>query len=215
MGAHSLRRPCSASISVRNCAGSTNGANRADLAWCFGKTIDCWCLCRFFLRDTILPLRVSKASHCVFRHRTVSTGRSFTFPNWNTHRQCACLSPPCLSQLRGTIIEAWDDGSTLHPRSDISPNSRRRVLRLTAAGAVAGELDDDADDADDPDDAEAPFDFNPETGALEDGPGDGVLSLEPAIMREDREERRAYVRKCISCGQTGGRFGPGYVNSSW
>lgn len=100
-------------------------------------------------------------------------------------------------------IEAWDDGSTLHPRSDISPNSRRRVLRLTAAGAVAGELEDDADD---PDDAEAPFDFNPETGTLEDGPGDGVLSLEPAIMHEDREERRAYVRKCISCGQTGGRF---------
>ena len=100
-------------------------------------------------------------------------------------------------------IEAWDDGSTLHPRSDINPHSKRRVLRLSAAGTVAGELEDDADD---PDDAEAPFDFNPETGALEDGPGDGVLSLEPAIMHEDREERRAYVRKCISCGHTGGRF---------
>ena len=54
--------------------------------------------------------------------------------------------------------------------------------------------------------AEQLIDFDPSTGALMDGPGNGILSLEPAQMREDREERRAYVRRCVSCGHSGGRF---------
>lgn len=106
----------------------------------------------------------------------------FRLSRTGTHIDNAPTYPPLVCRNCGEpYIEAWDDGSTLHPRSDIRPNSRRRVLRLTAAGAVAGELDDDVDDAID---AEAPFDFNPKNGMLEDGPGDGILSLEPAIMRE-------------------------------
>jgi ATP-dependent helicase YprA (DUF1998 family) len=101
-------------------------------------------------------------------------------------------------------IEAWDDGTTLQPRSDISPSAKRRVLRLTAAGTVAGVNEDDEMVEDD--NSTQLFDFDPETGALADGPGSAVLSLEPAIIQEDSEERRFYVRKCLSCGATGGRF---------
>ena len=101
-------------------------------------------------------------------------------------------------------VEAWDDGRALHPRPDIAPTTKRRVLRLTAAGRMAAEMEEE-DLAGD----ESPvqlIDFDPTTGQLVDGPGDGILSLEPTQMREEREERRAYVRNCLSCGQGGGRF---------
>ena len=101
-------------------------------------------------------------------------------------------------------VEAWDDGRALNPRSDMDPIAKRRVLRLTAAGTVAGELEEE--DATGEETAEQLIDFDPSTGALMDGPGDGILSLEPAQMQEDREERRAYVRRCVSCGHSGGRF---------
>jgi hypothetical protein len=101
-------------------------------------------------------------------------------------------------------IESWDDGNALNPRPDMHPNARRRVLRLTSAGSVAVELEDE--DPNDNEIPETPIDFDPATGTLMDGPGDGVLSLELAQMDEDRDERRAYVRKCLSCGQGGGRF---------
>ena len=35
--------------------------------------------------------------------------------------------------------------------------------------------------------------------------GPGLMNLVCA-MRDDAEERRSYVRKCLSCGATGGRF---------
>lgn len=101
-------------------------------------------------------------------------------------------------------VEAWDDGRMLHPRPDIAPTAKRRVLRLTAAGTMAAEMEEEdlAGDGS----PEQPIDFDPNTGQLADEPGDGILSLEPAQMWEDREERRAYVRNCLSCGQSGGRF---------
>lgn len=101
-------------------------------------------------------------------------------------------------------IEGWDDGAMLHPRPEISPNSKRRVLRLIRAGEAAMELD--ADGADDESGDEPPFEFCADTGELADGPEEGVLSLDEAPMRDDIEERRRYVRKCLSCGATGGRF---------
>ena len=101
-------------------------------------------------------------------------------------------------------VEAWDDGRSLNPRPDMVQTATRRVLRLTAAGAKATELEDD--DAASDSDPEQPIDFDPVSGEIADGPGDGVLSLEPAEMRQDEEERRAYVRRCLSCGQGGGRY---------
>ena len=101
-------------------------------------------------------------------------------------------------------VEAWDDGRVLNPRPDIAPTAKRRVLRLTAAGTMATEMGEE--DLAGEVTPEQPIDFDPTTGRLMDGPGDGVLSLEPIQMREDREERRAYVHNCVSCGQSGGRF---------
>ena len=101
-------------------------------------------------------------------------------------------------------VEAWDDGRVLNPRPDIAPTAKRRVLRLTAAGTMAAEMEEE--DLAGDESSEQPIDFDPATGQLMDGPADGVLSLEPAQMREEREERRAYVRNCLSCGQSGGRF---------
>ena len=101
-------------------------------------------------------------------------------------------------------VEGWDDGTMLHPRPEISPGSRRRVLRLIRAGEAATEVDSDEQDEGSED--EPPFEFFADTGELADGPEEGVLSLAEAPMRDDSEERRSYVRKCLSCGATGGRF---------
>jgi ATP-dependent helicase YprA (DUF1998 family) len=101
-------------------------------------------------------------------------------------------------------VEGWDDGMMLHPRPEISPGARRRILRLIRAGEAATELG--ADEVDGSSDDEPPFEFFADTGELADGLEDGVLSLVPAPMRDDPEERRSYVRKCLSCGATGGRF---------
>ena len=99
-------------------------------------------------------------------------------------------------------VEGWDDGMMLHPRPEISPKARRRVLRLIRAGEAATEIDPNEIETDD----ETPFGFFADTGELADGPKDGVISLAAAPMRHDLEERRSYVRKCLSCGVTAGRF---------
>jgi len=101
-------------------------------------------------------------------------------------------------------IEGWDDGSILHPRPEISPGAKRRVLRLIKRGEAATEIE--ADDADDEVERGAMFDFFTSTGELADGEQDGVLSLAEAPMKEDIEERRSYVKKCLSCGATGRSF---------
>lgn len=101
-------------------------------------------------------------------------------------------------------VEGWDDGTMLHPRPEISPGSRRRVLRLTRAGEAATEVDTDELDDESQDDLH--FEFFADTGELADGPDEGVLSLAEAPMRDDVEERRSYVRRCLSCGAAGGRF---------
>lgn len=101
-------------------------------------------------------------------------------------------------------VEGWDDGMMLHPRPMISPGVKRRVLRLIRAGEAATEIDPNEVEVETSD--EPPFEFFVDTGELADGPEDGVLSLAVAPMRDDPEERRSYVRKCLSCGATGGRF---------
>ena len=101
-------------------------------------------------------------------------------------------------------VEGWDDGVMLQARPEISPDARRRVLRLTQAGEAATELDSDEFETES--ENEQLFEFFADTGELADGPEDGVLSLSQAPMRDDLEERRSYVQKCLSCGATGGRF---------
>lgn len=104
-------------------------------------------------------------------------------------------------------VEAWDNGRSLLARAekDASARAGRIVLRLLTDNAVAREDDEADEEADDSIDTEYVH-FDPATGSLADGPGDGILSLECAKMTEDREERRSYVERCSCCGEKGGRF---------
>ena len=101
-------------------------------------------------------------------------------------------------------IEAWDDKRKLNPRMEDAPNSKRCVLRLTAAGKVAGEVDEE--ELEDNNSSVPRIHFDPKTGMLVGEPGEDILSLELAKMIDDQEERRTYVTNCSSCGKKGGRF---------
>lgn len=101
-------------------------------------------------------------------------------------------------------VEGWDDGHALHPRPDLAQRGTRRVLRLVGAGETAFE-----DDAEEIESADAEgvdlFWFDPQSGELIDGPSDGILGLQEAEMMQDTDERRSYVKRCLSCGHRGGR----------
>lgn len=102
-------------------------------------------------------------------------------------------------------VEGWDDGHQLHPRADLAPRSTRRVLRLVGAGEKA--FEDDAEELEENQHAVADqFWFDPTSGELRDAEEEGALGLEEAEMEDATEERRSYVRRCLSCGQRGGRF---------
>ncbi|MFG6083663.1 DEAD/DEAH box helicase [Paracoccus litorisediminis] len=104
-------------------------------------------------------------------------------------------------------IEGWDDGHHLHPRADLAPKGKRRVLRLVSAGESA--FEDDAEEIAESEaakDAADLFWFDPQTGEAHGDPADGLLGLEEAEMEEDADERRSYVKRCLSCGQKGGRY---------
>lgn len=102
-------------------------------------------------------------------------------------------------------IEGWDDGRQLHPRADLAPRGKRRVLRLVDAGESA--FEDDAEEiAEAAKDATELFWFDPRTGEVIGEQDDGMLGLEEAEMEEDADERRSYVKRCLSCGQKGGRY---------
>lgn len=98
-------------------------------------------------------------------------------------------------------IETWDDGQRLSPSPEIK--SKRLVLRLNGnAGDLASEYDD-ADDVEE--DPEFEY-FDPETGLLADGPGEGILGLLRAEMKDDEDEGRSYVKRCSSCRSPAGRY---------
>ncbi|MCY4195304.1 MAG: DEAD/DEAH box helicase [Rhodobacteraceae bacterium] len=101
-------------------------------------------------------------------------------------------------------IEGWDDGIALHPRPEINPSAKRRVLRLISAGKAITEIDSDEDDA--VDDDQPQLTFFTETGELAGDNDKTALSLSEAPMQEDPEERRSYVKRCLSCGATGRRL---------
>lgn len=107
-------------------------------------------------------------------------------------------------------IEGWDDGYALHPRFDLSSKGERKMLRLVGARESAFE-DDDVGEIDVADAEESGvegdlFEFNPATGARIAENGEKLLNLEEAEMKDEVEEQRKYVRRCLSCGRSGGRF---------
>lgn len=99
-------------------------------------------------------------------------------------------------------IETWDDGERLNPSPEV--RSKRLVLRLNGASEdMASEYDDDAEDSEEEVDREF---FDPETGLLADGPGEGILGLIRAEMKDDEDEGRSYVKRCSSCRSPAGRY---------
>lgn len=104
-------------------------------------------------------------------------------------------------------IEGWDDGRDLQPRPDLAPRGKRKMLRLVGAGESA--FEDDAEEATetDPDaDNTNLFWLDTKTGEKAFGSGDGIIGLQEAEMVDNADERRTYVKKCVSCGQKGGRY---------
>ena len=81
-------------------------------------------------------------------------------------------------------VEGWDDGTMLHPRPEISPGSRRRVLRLIRAGEAATEVDSDEQDEGSED--EPPFEFFADTGELADASPSQLRRSILATMRSRR-----------------------------
>jgi hypothetical protein len=94
-------------------------------------------------------------------------------------------------------IEAWDDGSFLSQKP--TSGGRRAVLRLARTGvALADDEDDDGADG-----AIETISLDPRTGRITEI-GDGLVVLERALMEEDDDERRSYMKRCSCCGITGG-----------
>lgn len=99
-------------------------------------------------------------------------------------------------------VETWDDGQCLNPQPDT--NTKRLVLRLNgASGDQGAEYDDDSEEEDEGADFEY---FDPQTGAIADGPGEGILGLLKAEMKDDEDEGRSYVKRCSSCRSPAGRY---------
>ena len=96
-------------------------------------------------------------------------------------------------------IEAWDNRESLLPRQDLDASAERRVLRLSQERIIAMDEGDDEEELPLDEDIEI-MDFNPETGELEDGPGEGIVSLQMLDLKKDQEERKSYVHRCECCG---------------
>ena len=103
-------------------------------------------------------------------------------------------------------IEAWDDGTTLHPRVDLVEGGERRVLRLRPEGGVAQDVDpEDEDDQSEADIAGDVIYVDPRNGHLANA-GDNAVKLLDLDLEEDKDEQRKYLKKCACCGQRSGRF---------
>ncbi|MDC3309519.1 DEAD/DEAH box helicase [bacterium] len=111
---------------------------------------------------------------------------------------CRNCGEPC--------IEAWDDGTTLHPRFDLVEGGERRVLRLLPEGGIAQDVDpEDDDDQSEVDIGGQVIYVDPRTGHLAN-PEDNAVKLLDLHLEEDTDEQRKYLKKCVCCGQRSGRF---------
>ncbi|WP_306006919.1 DEAD/DEAH box helicase [Aquicoccus porphyridii] len=97
-------------------------------------------------------------------------------------------------------IEAWDDGRQLAALPPRNNNGERTVLRLIGTAPAA--LDEDEDE-----DEETEYvHMDPRTGAIEDDPGEGIISLQIAECVDDEHDRKKYVNACLACGEKKGAF---------
>ncbi|MDA9478896.1 hypothetical protein XI03_31295 [Bradyrhizobium sp. CCBAU 65884] len=99
-------------------------------------------------------------------------------------------------------VEAWDDGVRLNAKPEA--NAKRLVLRLNGISEdQASEYDDEETSEVEQSDVEY---FDPNTGALADGRGPGIIGLLRAEMQDDEDEGRTYVKRCSSCRSPAGRY---------
>ncbi|WP_170756490.1 DEAD/DEAH box helicase [Ruegeria lacuscaerulensis] len=97
-------------------------------------------------------------------------------------------------------IEGWDDGISIAAIPPRNGNAERTVLRLVGATPAATDEEFDEDD-----DIEWVH-FDPNTGEIEDDPGDRILSLQVAECVDDDHDRKKYVKACLACGEKKGAF---------
>lgn len=97
-------------------------------------------------------------------------------------------------------IEAWDDGIRLAALPPRNNNGERTVLRLVGTAPAA--LDEEEDE-----DEHSEFvHMDPQTGLIEDDPGEGIISLQVAECVDDEHDRKKYVKACLACGEKKGAF---------
>ncbi len=89
-------------------------------------------------------------------------------------------------------IEAWDDGSFLSPKA--TSGGSRAVLRLARTGVA---LDDEEEN--DGEELAETISVDSRTGRVTEI-GDGVVVLQRAVMEDDEDERRTYMKRCSCCG---------------
>lgn len=97
-------------------------------------------------------------------------------------------------------VESWDDGKRLNAVPSRDGRAIRTVLRLVSNTPAALDEEDDEEE-----DVELVY-FDPKNGAIEDGPGDGILGLQVAECIDDDHDRKKYVRSCLACGEKGGAY---------
>lgn len=102
-------------------------------------------------------------------------------------------------------IEGFEHHGTLHNRRPLSANSHSRQIFWLGTPPDVHTIDEEDDDSEAlPETQENKYQkitLNPRTGKLE---ADGEVILYHVETREDKEEKRTYVRKCPACGGTPG-----------
>lgn len=98
-------------------------------------------------------------------------------------------------------VEGFTCGDTLLPRPpENGSKSRRQIFMLNGDSTRV----EDEEDGEATDDSTAEYwSIDPATGQLDPTDGTGIR-LEVAKMKEDDEDGRRYMRKCIACGATAG-----------
>lgn len=96
-------------------------------------------------------------------------------------------------------VEGWRVGACLSAKP--RPGASRAILRLLATGVA---LEDDAEEEEAPQSAGEWINVETRSGSIVAEPLDGSVRLFSAEL--EQEDRRPRFRRCLACGETGGRY---------
>jgi ATP-dependent helicase YprA (DUF1998 family) len=100
-------------------------------------------------------------------------------------------------------IVGWHDGARLWATPEHRTERRVYLLNWSGeGGALEGEIDDTEID----EEIVEKITVNPNTGKILDQDDQQGVTLFEAIMKEDEEEQKRYVKKCSTCGDTATRY---------